>query len=128
MNITMSIGNLTDEPQVVEISGEHKKATFSLALNRIKDGADFPRFVAWDKKAELIEKYCHKGMKLAIRGHIQTGSYEKDGKKVYTTDIVVDDIEFCEKKNDGSAGQPRVNASEEFIKVPEGVDDEIPFA
>ena len=75
MNLTISVGNMTDEPSI-DVYNEHKKASFKLALNRPKDGADFPSFVAWDKKAELIEKYCHKGTKLAIQGHIKTGSYE----------------------------------------------------
>lgn len=129
MNYTFSIGNMTDEPKINEVSGGHKTATFTLALNRIKEGADFPRFVAWDKKAELIEKYCHKGTKLAIRGHIQTGSYEKDGKKVYTTDIIVDDIEFCDKKpKDETAGQPTENPGDGFMQIPDGIDNELPFA
>ena len=127
MNNVLCVGNLTDEPRIDAV-GEHKKATFTLALNRIKEGADFPRFTAWDKRAEVIEKFCHKGMKLAVRGHIQTGSYEKDGKRIYTTDFVVDDFEFCEKKNDGSAGQPKVNESDEFINIPEGLEAEILFA
>lgn len=122
MNMTFSIGNMTDEPAVYEVSGGHKKATFTLALNRMKDGADFPRFIAWDKKAELIENYCHKGTKLAIAGHINTGSYEKQGEKIYTTAIVVDNIEFCDKKpKDGAQ-------SDDFMKIPDGMTEEMPFA
>ena len=128
MNLTMSIGNMTDEPRIVETSTGKKKAEFTLALNRMKDGADFPRFIAWEKRAELIENWCHKGTKLAVIGHIQTGSYEKDGSKVYTTDIIVDNIEFCDKKpKDGSEGQPKENPLDAFMKVPDGIDEEIPF-
>ena len=128
MNLTVSVGNMTDEPKITEVSGGHKTATFSLALNRIKDGADFPRFVAWDKKAEVIEKWCHKGTKLAIVGHIHTDSYEKDGRKIYTTDIIVEQIEFCEKKKDETAGQPKENPSDTWMNIPEGTDEEMPFA
>ena len=115
---------MTDEPRI-DVFNEHKKASFSLALNRTKDGADYPRFTAWDQKAELIENWCHKGTKLAIVGHIQTGSYEKDGKKVYTTDIIVDKLDFCDRKpKDG----PKENETDEFMKIPDGIDAEIPFS
>ena len=128
MNKTISIGNLTDEPKITETSTGKKKAEFTLALNRIKEGADYPRYVAWEKKAELIENWCHKGMKLAVVGHIQTGSYEGKNGKVYTTDIIVDDIEFCEKKpKDETTGQPKENPSDGFMQVPEGIDEELPF-
>ena len=128
MNKTISIGNLTDDPKITETSTGKKKAEFTLALNRIKDGADYPRFVAWEKKAELIENWCHKGMKLAVVGHIQTGSYEGKSGKVYTTDIIVDGIEFCEKKpKDETTGQPKENPSDEFMKIPDGMDEELPF-
>lgn len=128
MNRTISIGNMTDEAKITETSTGKKMARFTLALNRMNEGADFPNFVAWEKKAEFIEKYCHKGTKLAIEGHIQTGSYEGKNGKVYTTDIVCDQIEFCEKKKkDGSEGQPEENPTDEFMKIPDGVDEEIPF-
>ena len=70
MNKTISIGNLTEEPKITETSTGKKMARFTLALNRMKDGADYPSFVAWEKKAEFLEKWCHKGMKLAVEGHI----------------------------------------------------------
>ena len=127
MNITVSMGNMTDEPRI-DVYEEHKKASFNLALNRVKGGADFPRFVAWDQRAEFVEKYCHKGMKLAIEGHIQTGLYEGKNGKVKTTDIIVDAIEFCEKKQKNETdGQPKENPTNSFINIPEGVDEEIPF-
>lgn len=123
MNRVIAIGNLTDDPKVTYLQSGKAKAEFTLALQRMKEGADFPRFIAWEKKAEFMEKYCHKGMKLAVEGHIQTGSYEKDGKKVYTTDIICDNIEFCEKKK--ADEQP--TESSDFMKVPDGLDNEIPF-
>ena len=126
MNRVIAIGNLTDDPKVTYLQSGKAKAEFTLALQRMKEGADFPRFIAWEKKAEFMEKYCHKGMKLAVEGHIQTGSYEKDGKKVYTTDVICDSIEFCEKKKaDETTGQPA--ESTDFMKVPDGVENEIPF-
>lgn len=126
MNRVIAIGNLTDDPKVTYLQSGKAKAEFTLALQRMKEGADFPRFIAWEKKAEFMEKYCHKGMKLAVEGHIQTGSYEKDGKKVYTTDVICDNIEFCEKKKvDETTGQP--TESTDFMKVPDGIDNEIPF-
>ena len=128
MNKTISIGNLTDDPKIMETSTGKKKAEFTLALNRIKEGADFPRFIAWEKKAELIGEYCHKGTKLAVIGHIQTGSYEGKSGKVYTTDVIVDEIEFCDRKSkDGSEGQPKKNESDDFVSIPEGVQESLPF-
>lgn len=121
MNKTISCGNMTDEPKITETSTGKKKAEFTLALNRIKEGADFPRFIAWEKKAEIIEKWCHKGTKLLIEGHIQTGSYEKEGKKVYTTDVIVDNLEFVGKKEEERS------ESNEFMAIPDGIDKEIPF-
>ena len=129
MNKVVSIGRLTDEPKASETTNGKKIVRFNLALDRIGEGADFPSYIAWEKRAELIEKYCHKGQKIGIVGRIQTGSYEGKNGKVYTTDIVVEEIEFCEKKaNDGSAGQPKENPSDEFMKIPEGVENEIPFS
>lgn len=133
MNLTVSIGNMTDDPRITELSEGRKTATFNLALNRIKEGADFPRFVAWDKRAEVIEKYCHKGSKVSVTGHIHTDSYEKDGRKIYTTDVVVDRIEFLDRKpkteeeSDGSEGQPTENLSDNWMNIPAGIDEEMPF-
>lgn len=124
MNKTISSGNMTDEPKIRTAAGK-KVAEFTLALNRIKEGADFPRFIAWEKKAELIEKWCHKGTKLLIEGHIQTGSYDGKNGKVYTTDIIVDTIEFLSKK-EPEEGIGR-NESEGFMQIPDGIDKELPF-
>lgn len=128
MNKVMTIGRLTDEPKVSETTTGKKIARFTLALDRIGEGADFPNYIAWEKRAELIEKHCHKGMKIGVVGRLQTGSYEGKNGKVYTTDIVVDEIEFCEKKQkDETDGQPKENPTEEFMKIPEGIGKEIPF-
>ena len=124
----MTIGRLTDEPKVSETTPGKKIARFTLALDRIGEGADFPNYIAWERRAELIEKYCHKGTRIGVVGRLQTGSYEGKNGKVYTTDIVVDEIEFCEKKQkDETDGQRKENPTEEFMKIPEGIGKEIPF-
>ena len=128
MNVVIAKGNMTDDPWITETTTGKKKAEFTLALNRVKEGADFPRFVAWEKTAELIEKYCHKGTALLVEGHIQTGSYEGKNGKVYTTDVICDRIEFCDKKpKDGTEGQPKENPKDEFMMIPDGVEEELPF-
>lgn len=100
MNKVILIGRLTKEPEMR--TGNTTVTRFTVAVDRrTKDGqtADFPSCVAFGKTAEFISKYFHKGMKIAIEGRIQTGSYEKDGKKVYTTDVVVENAEFVESKS-----------------------------
>ena len=127
MNKVIAIGNLTDEPKITHTGSGKCKAEFTLALNRSKEGADFPRFIAWEKTAELIEKYFHKGNKMGVEGHIQTGSYDGKNGKVYTTDVIVERLEFLEKKKaDETTGQPQENDDNPFL-VPEGIEEEIPF-
>lgn len=104
MNKWMGTGRLTRDPDVRYSAGDNSLcvARFTLAVNRRgKDaGADFISCVAFGKQGEFVEKYFHKGMKADLSGHIQTGSYQnKDGQTVYTTDVVVEDIEFGESKN-----------------------------
>lgn len=93
MNKVFLMGRLTKEPDVRE-----KVTRFTLAVDRYKEGTDFISCVAFSKTAEIIGKYVGKGNKIAIEGRIQTGSYEKDGRSVYTTDVIVERVEFCEKK------------------------------
>ena len=124
MNKTFSVGNLTDDPKITYTQSGKAKAEFTLALNRIKEGADFPRFIAWEKTAEFMEKWCHKGMKLAVVGHIQTGSYEGKKGKVYTTDIICENVEFCEKKQ--QQAQPD-NDPNPFLDIPDDIGEDIPF-
>ena len=93
MNKVFLIGRFTNEP-ILKQNEQYKKVEFTLAVNRNKDGADFISCVAWNKTAELISQYLHKGLQTAIEGHINTSSYEKDGKKIYTTNVVVDNITF----------------------------------
>lgn len=123
MNKTISCGNMTDEPKIRTTSTGKKVAEFNLALNTSKDKVDYPRFIAWEKKAELIENWCHKGTKLLIEGHIHTDSYDGKNGKVYTTDIIVDNVEFVGKKEQAEGE----NEHEDFMKIPEGIGEEIPF-
>jgi single-strand DNA-binding protein len=111
MNKSMLTGRLTKDPQITE--GEKARAKFTLACNRRGEGADFISCVAFGKTAEFIRDYFKKGMKADIAGHIHTGSYEKDGKTIYTTDVVVDEIEFGESK--------RSSNEEEWHDAPEGL-------
>ena len=109
---THGIGRLTDEPEIkYNQEGQVSVATFTLATDRRMSAGnktDFVKHVAFGKNAEFVEKYLHKGTKMFIEGHLQTGSYEKDGVKHYTTDIAVDSFEFCEKK-----GEEKQNAAEQ---------------
>ena len=129
MNKVIITGRFTDDPKVAETATGKKYARFSMAVDRNGEGADFPSCIAWEKTAELVEKYCRKGGKYLAEGRIQTGSYEGKSGKVYTTDVVVDRIEFLEKKkaDDGSEGQPTENPKDEFVMIPEGADEELPF-
>ena len=108
MNKAILIGRLCADPEVGTTGGGKKYARYRLAVDRPtkadgQQNADFLPCVAWEKGADFVERYLSKGTKIAIEGRIQTGSYEKDGVKHYTTDIVVVRHEFCESK--GSTSQ-----------------------
>lgn len=129
MNQAILMGRLTRDPDVKQ-AGETKVAHYTLAVDRRfkRDGeqnADFIPCVVFGKGAEFAEKYLHKGIKIAITGRIQTGSYtNKDGNKVYTTDVIVESQEFAEKKSD-QAEKPADD--DDFMSIPDGLDAEIPF-
>lgn len=141
MNNVNLIGRLTKDPDVRYTQGERPLAVarYNLAVDRAykKEGeqtADFINCIAFGKTAEFTEKYLRKGTKVAISGRIQTGSYtNKDGNKVYTTDVVVERNEFCEGKNNNAApaqnSQPSANQpanTNSFMEVPDNM-DELPF-
>ena len=135
MNSVQLIGRLTRDPEVRYTDGGSSIARFSLAVDRRfkqENGADadFINIVSFGKTAEFIEKYFHKGMKIALNGRIQTGSYtDKDGKKIYTTDIVAENVEFCESKGTSANNDAPAPASDgDFMSVPDGIEDELPFA
>lgn len=144
MNKVILIGRLTREPEIRYSSGENSIAIarYTLAVdrkyNREEQSADFLNCVAFGKAAEFTEKYLHKGTKIAITGHIQTGSYtNKDGVKVYTTDIIIEEQEFAESKKESSAesgeysnGGSRAEqavSDDGFMNIPDGMDEELPF-
>lgn len=127
LNKAILIGRLTKDPDVRYSNNNGEQlciARYTLAVDRIKKGeADFINIVAFGKNGEFAEKYLSKGTKIAVEGRIQTGSYEdKDGKKVYTTDIVVEKHEFCESK-----GEAPAKSDNEFMNVPKDVSDSLPF-
>ena len=142
MNKVVLIGRLTRDPEIRYSRGERQMAIarYSLAVDRKykNDGeqsADFINCVAFNKNGEFAEKYLHKGMKIAVCGRIQTGSYtNQEGRKIYTTDIVVEEHYFCERKSDydhpGSAySQPAQGAAGDdgFMNIPDGIDEKLPF-
>ena len=138
MNKLILMGRLTRDPEVRYTQGDNAMAIarYSLAVDRRfkRDGepdADFINCVAFGKSGEFAEKYLKKGTKVAVVGRIQTGSYtNKDGQKVYTTDVVVEEQEFAESKNSGSSDNNQsapVNKNTDFMNIPDGIDEELPF-
>ena len=147
MNKVILIGRLTRDPDVRYSAGENgtSVARYTLAVDRRfsrRDGeatADFISCVAFGRSAEFAEKYFHQGLKVVVTGRIQTGSYtNRDGNKVYTTDVVVEDQEFAESKAASQAGgssyasaparpEPNVASGDGFMNIPDGIDEELPF-
>lgn len=153
MNKVILMGRLTRDPEVRYSQNDTSMAIarFSIAVDRRRsnnnqDGqtADFLNCVAFGKLGEFAEKYLHKGTKVALEGRIQTGSYtNKDGAKVYTTDIVAENIEFAESKNaSGDSGNggfqpsfgnaapaeaPSPSDNGGFMNIPDGINEELPF-
>jgi len=138
MNKAIIIGRMTRRADIRYTQGENQTciARFTLAVNRkfAKEGeksADFISCIAFGKIAEFLERYGDKGIKFVVEGRIQTGSYtNKDGRTVYTTDVVVEQVEFAESKSSNAAdqNQPRnIPPEEGFMEIPEGIEEELPF-
>lgn len=133
MNKVFLIGRTTKEPEVrystTKDGNQMAIARYTLAIDRRgKDaGTDFISCVAFGKQGEFVEKYIKKGMKIGVAGRIQTGSYEKDGKKVYTTDVVVEEHEFCERRAEANVEEDIPEKAPEFMDIPEGIEAELPF-
>lgn len=146
MNKTILIGRLTRDADYRE--GNTNLARFTLAVDRTGDGADFPSCKAFGKTADIISKYTRKGSRIGIEGHLQTGSYQgRDGRTVYTTDVICDRVELLEPKTDANAStsprerenvrgrenpeaqtQKRTQAlADRFFDGFEGVDETLPF-
>lgn len=138
MNKVILMGRLTRDPEVRYASGDNLAiARYTLAVDRRfhRDGeatADFINCVTFGRAAEFAEKYLRQGTKIVVSGRIQTGSYtNRDGHKVHTTEIVVEEQEFAEGKNAGSGSsrpQPAPETDPDgFMNIPEGIEEEMPF-
>lgn len=150
MNKVILMGRLTRDPEVRYSQGANGSmaiARYSLAVPRKfkREGepdCDFINCVAFGRAGEFADMYLHQGMKIAVTGRIQTGSYtNKDGVKVHTTDVVVEEHEFCESKNasdggnsggyvgnsGGYSGSQTSGAGDGFMNIPDGIDEELPF-
>ena len=146
MNKVILMGRLTRDPEVRYSQGENASAVarYTLAVDRRfkRDGeqsADFINCVAFGRTAEFAEKYLRQGTKIAVTGRIQTGSYtNRDGVKVYTTDVVIEEQEFAESKAASGASNssyqaspapsPSVDIGDGFMNIPDGIDEELPFS
>lgn len=131
MNKVIMIGRLTKDPELRYTNSGKAVANYTLAVDRDykKEGqpdADFIRCVAYDKGGEFAGKYLKKGTKIAIVGHIQTGSHEKNGQKVFTTDVIVEHHEFCESKKQGNMDDLAQFGNVTFTEEV-GEDGELPF-
>lgn len=137
MNKVILMGRLTRDPEVRYSQGERSMAIakYTLAIDRRKTqqnsdpGADFINCVAFDRAGEFAEKYFRQGLRVLISGHLQTGSYiNKDGQKVYTTDVIVESQEFADSRRDGSGAGSRGSKDDDFMNIPDNVEDEgLPF-
>ena len=143
MNKVILVGRLTRDPEVRYGAGENSTAVarYTIAVDRRfkrngEQNADFIGCVAFGRNAEFVEKYLRQGTKIVLTGRIQTGSYtNRDGQKVYTTDIVVEEQEFAESKSAAGNGdqgnyiRPSSSASDVdgFMNIPDGIDDRLPF-
>lgn len=129
MNLFVGVGRLTKDPDVRQ-SGENKVAKYTLAIDRRgkQEGADFISCVAFGKNAEFVEKYLRKGIKIGVTGTLSTGSYEKNGQKIYTTDVVVRDHEFVESRSEAQTEHKSAPGGiEGFMSLPDAMDEELPF-
>lgn len=142
------MGRLTKDPDTRYTQGEKSMTVsrYTLAVDRKykkkgEDSADFISCVAFGKNGEFAEKYLRQGIKIVVCGHIQTGSYNnRDGKKVYTCDVIVDECEFAESKNTTNpesqtrksepiepTAENQPPLQDDFMKIPEGIEEELPF-
>lgn len=137
MNKVILVGRLVRDPEVRYTQGDKSMAIarYTIAVDRRfkregETNADFIPCVVFGKSAEFAERYFRKALRVSISGRIQTGSYtNKDGVKVFTTEVVVEEQEFAESRSEsqGSTGTPNVEAGDGFMNIPDGIDEELPF-
>ena len=140
MNKIILVGRLTRDPEVRYSSGEIQTAVarYMLAVERRfkrnnEPTADFIQCVVFGKSAEFAEKYFRKGMRISVSGRIQTGSYtNKDGVRVYTTEVIVEEQEFAESKSESASAHTHVSqegasSDDGFMNIPDNIDEELPF-
>lgn len=136
MNTVILIGRMTKDAEVSYTQSNTAIARFTLAVDRpAKQGeerqADFPRCVAFGKTADLLSRYCGKGSKLGVEGRLQTGSYQKDGKTYYTTDVIANRIEFLDSKREAvqtdCPSRPAQPSQMDIPSVFEYTDEDIPY-
>ena len=136
MNKVVLMGRLTRDPDVRYSQGETPLAIarYTLAVDRRfkrngEQDADFINCVAFGRTAEFAEKYLKQGTKMVVSGRIQTGSYtNRESRKIYTTEVVLEEQEFAESKRDGNAPVPQpADAGDGFMNIPDGIEDNIPF-
>lgn len=135
MNKAIMMGRLTKDPETRYTNGGKTIGKFSLAVDRRfkqegQPDADFFNCVTFGKQAEFVEKFLHKGTKILISGQVQNNNYtNKDGQTVYSTQILIDEIEFAESKGAQAQQQPSESNSgqQEWMNIPEGLVEELPF-
>lgn len=132
MNSVILTGRMTKDAEVSYTQSNTAIARFTLAVDRQKQGeADFIRCVAFNKTADLLSRYCGKGSKLGVEGRIQTGSYQKDGKTYYTTDVIANRIEFLDSKREAvqtdCPSRPAQPSQMDIPSVFEYTDEDIPY-
>ena len=110
MNKVILVGRLTKDPELRRNQNNSAVCRYTLAVDRGKDKTDFPRCVAFGKAAEFADKYFKKGMRVAVSGRLETGSYTKGEEKVYTTEVVIESQEFAQSKSE---------TMDEFMSLPE---------
>lgn len=147
MNSVALLGRITKDLELKTGGAKNTSfGRFNLAVNRNyknadgKYDADFINCLAFGKTAETIAKYFKKGSQIAVNGHIQTGNYtNKDGQKVYTTDVIIDNFDFVGSSSEKNGGEPvrtiepgelsqSQGQEDDFMKIPDGIDEELPFA
>lgn len=133
MNTCIFTGRLTRDPETKQSQNGMTITRFGIAVDRMKTkdnqnpGADFINCVAFGPRGDFVSKYFHKGSKAIITSHVQTGSYDGQNGKVYTTDFIIDNIEFGSEKAQGNSQPENAPANDGFVNIPDNIPEELPF-